>query len=85
MKCAKKTGAVITVEEHQIIGGLGSAVAECLSENYPVPMKRVGVMDRFGESGEPGELLQKFGLTCADVVESAKYVLGVKNERKEAS
>ena len=85
MKCAKKTGAVITVEEHQIIGGLGSAVAECLSENYPVPMKRVGVMDRFGESGEPGELLQKFGLTCPDVVESAKRVLRLKNERKAAS
>ncbi len=78
VKCAKKTGAVITVEEHQIIGGLGSAVAECLSENYPVPMKRVGVMDRFGESGEPNELLQKFGLTCPDVVESAKRVLRLK-------
>jgi transketolase len=78
VKCAKKTGAVVTVEEHQIIGGLGGAVAECLSENYPVPMKRVGVMDRFGESGEPDELLQKFGLTCAEVVESAKHVLGLK-------
>ncbi len=78
VKCAKKTGAVVTVEEHQIIGGLGSAVAECLSENYPVPMKRVGIMDSFGESGEPNELLQKFGLTCADVVESAKRVLRLK-------
>ncbi len=78
VECAKKTGAVITVEEHQVIGGLGGAVAECLSENYPVPMKRVGVMDRFGESGEPDELLQKFGLTCADVVASAKHVLGLK-------
>lgn len=78
VKCAKKTGAVITVEEHQIIGGLGGAVAECLSENYPVPMKRVGVMDRFGESGEPDELLQKFGLTCVNIVEAAKHVLELK-------
>jgi transketolase len=78
VKCAKKTGAVVTVEEHQIIGGLGGAVAECLSENYPVPMKRVGIMDRFGESGKPDELLQKFGLTYADVVESVKHVLELK-------
>ena len=81
VKCARKTGAVVTVEEHQIIGGLGSAVAECLSENYPVPMKRVGIMDRFGESGKPDELLQKFGLTCADVIESVKHVLELKNEK----
>lgn len=78
VKCARKTGAVVTVEEHQIIGGLGGAIAECLSENYPVPMKRVGIMDSFGESGKPDELLQKFGLTCANVVESAKHVLGLK-------
>ncbi len=78
VKCAKKTGAVVTVEEHQIIGGLGSAVAECLSENYPVPMKRVGVMDRFGESGEPDELLQKFGLTYVNIAEAVKHVIGLK-------
>ncbi len=81
VKCAKKTGAVITVEEHQIIGGLGSAVSECLSENYPVPIKRVGVMDRFGESGGPNELLQKFSLTYPNIVESAKRVLRLKNEK----
>ena len=81
VKCVRKTGAVVTVEEHQIIGGLGSAVAECLSENYPVPMKRVGIMDRFGESGKPDELLQKFGLTYADVVESVNHVLELKNEK----
>jgi transketolase len=78
VECAQKTGAVITVEEHQIIGGLGSAVAECLSENYPVPMKRVGIIDRFGESGPPNELLQKFGLTYPDIVESVKGVLKLK-------
>ncbi len=78
VECAQNTGAVITVEEHQIIGGLGSAVAECLSENYPVPMKRVGIIDRFGESGPPNELLQKFALTYPDIVESVKGVLKLK-------
>jgi transketolase len=60
---AKQTGAVVTAEEHSIIGGLGSAVAEVLSESYPVPLKRVGIQDTFGESGRPDELLAKYGLT----------------------
>lgn len=60
---AKKTGRVITVEDHQITGGLGSAVAEVLSEYYPVPIKRLGMLDSFGESGNPADLYQKFGLT----------------------
>jgi transketolase len=81
VNCAKKTGAVVTVEEHQITAGLGGAIAECLSENYPVPIKRVGIMDRFGESGKPDELLQKFGLTCPDIVTSVKHVLELKNEQ----
>jgi transketolase len=58
-----KTKLVITVEEAQINGGLGGAVAELLGEEFPVPMKRIGMRDRFGESGEPGELLEHFGLT----------------------
>ena len=78
VKVAKKTGAVVTVEEHQIIGGLGGAVAECLSENHPVPLKRIGINDRFGESGTPDELLKKFGLTGTEIAKSARDILGRK-------
>lgn len=60
---AEKTGAVLTIEEHQITGGLGGAVAEFLGEHHPVPLKRMGIQDRFGESGDPDELIEKFGLT----------------------
>lgn len=63
IESAQMTGAVVTAEEHSIIGGLGSAVAEVLGENAPVPMERVGVRDTFGESGSPEELLEKYGLT----------------------
>lgn len=59
---ARAAGRVVTVEEHQAIGGLGSAVAELLSEQYPVPLRRIGVPDQFGQSGEPNELLTHFGL-----------------------
>ncbi|MFH1392538.1 MAG: transketolase family protein [bacterium] len=69
---AKKTGRVITLEEHQIFGGLGSTVAEVLAENYPVPIKFMGVKDRFGESGAPEELLEKFKLTHKHVIKTAK-------------
>lgn len=72
---AQKTGAVVTCEEHNIYGGLGSAVAEVLVENCPVPMARVGVNDSFGESGLPDELLEKYGLTAAAIVEKAKAVI----------
>ncbi|MGE5654713.1 MAG: transketolase family protein [Bacillota bacterium] len=72
---AKKTGAVVTAEEHSIIGGLGSAVAEALAEHAPAPLERVGVKDTFGESGTPDALLKKYGLTAADIVEAAKRVL----------
>ncbi|MDW7675800.1 MAG: transketolase family protein, partial [Bacillota bacterium] len=60
---SKNKKAVITVEEHSIIGGLGSAVAEALMEHNPLPLKRIGIMDTFGESGNPNELLEKYGLT----------------------
>lgn len=73
---AKKTGAVVTCEEHSIIGGLGSAVAEVLGENAPVPMKRVGVNDVFGTSGEPDELMVHFGLTASDIAKAAQKLLG---------
>jgi len=75
---AKQTGAVVTAEEHSIIGGLGSAVAEVLSENYPVPLTRVGIKDTFGESGRPEELLVKYGLTSGEIIKAAKRVLSQK-------
>lgn len=64
---AKKTGKVVTIEEHSIVGGLGSAVSEVLSENAPVLLKRIGVNDRFGESGPALDLLKKFGLTSEPI------------------
>ena len=73
---ALKTGAVVTCEEHSIIGGLGSAVAEALGEHAPVPLARVGVRDVFGTSGEPAELMAHFGLTGADIAEAARAVIG---------
>ncbi len=72
---AEKSGAVVTVEEHQISGGLGSAVAEVLAKNNPVPMEFVGVQDRFGESGEPEELIEKFGMGVENIKEAIKKVL----------
>lgn len=69
---ARKTGAVVTAEEHSIIGGLGAAVAEVLCTSYPVPIKRVGTMDTFGESGEADELLVKYGLDAATIAARAK-------------
>lgn len=77
-KSAKKTGAVITVEEHQIYGGLGSAVAEYLAVHQPVPMQFVGMPDMFGESGEPEELLNKYGMSVERIVESALDVIKMK-------
>lgn len=75
---AQKTGAVVTCEEHNIYGGLGSAVAEVLVENCPVPMTRVGVEDSFGESGLPDQLLEKYGLTVDNIVKKAKAVIARK-------
>lgn len=74
----QKTNCVVTVEEHQIAGGMGSAIAETLVKQYPVPMEFVGVKDSFGESGEPDELLEKFGLTSAGVKEAIKKVISRK-------
>jgi transketolase len=75
LKSAKKSGAVVTVEEHQIIGGLGSAVAEVLGESNPVPLKRIGVQDRWGESGEPEELLTAFGLKSKNIVQAVNKLV----------
>lgn len=67
VRSAKRTKLVITVEEAQIIGGLGGAVCEALSEHYPVPIHRMGMRDRFGESGNPADLLEKYGLTAKHI------------------
>ena len=75
IKTAKETGAVLSVEEHSIYGGLGGAIAEVLAEKCPVPMKIIGVRDVFGESGEYDELLLKFGLTTMNIVTSAREIL----------
>ena len=78
IEMAQKTGAMVTCEEHNIYGGLGSAVAEVLVEHCPVPMARVGVEDSFGESGLPDQLLEKYGLTAANIADKAKAVIGRK-------
>ncbi len=75
LKSVRKTSAVVTVEEAQINGGLGGAVAELLGENYPVPLKRIGVQDRFGESGNPEELLEHFGLTAKHIMLAAHDII----------
>ena len=79
----KETGAVVTVEEHQINGGLGGAVAEVLVENFPVPMERVGMPDTFGESGQPKELFHKYGLDRGAIVLAAARVVKRKHETKQ--
>ncbi len=75
---AAKTGAVVTAEEHSIIGGLGGAVCEALAETCPVPVVRVGVEDRFGQSGKVPELLEEYGLTTANIVANAKKAVSLK-------
>ncbi|KND51086.1 MAG: transketolase [Parcubacteria bacterium C7867-007] len=72
---AKRTGRVITIEEHQIAGGFGSAIAECLSENYPAPITRLGINDSFGQSGTPEELLEHYGLSAAHIAEVARKAI----------
>lgn len=80
LKAAEDCGAIVTVEEHQITGGLGSAVAEVITQHFPVPMKIIGVQDRFGESGEPNELLTKFGLTKEAIAAAVTHVLRMKGK-----
>lgn len=75
---AHETGAVVTAEEHNIIGGLGSAVCEALAENFPVPVKRVGVNDVFGRSGKVPALLEMYGLTPANIAANAKAAIAMK-------
>lgn len=75
---AKDTGAVVTAEEHTVLGGMGSAVAELLAQTHPVPMRFVGIEDVFGTSGDPAELLKAFHLMPEDIVKAAKNVLRLK-------
>lgn len=75
IKAAKETKGIVTVEEHSIIGGLGSAVAEVVSENHPIFIERIGTMDTFGESGDGDELLHKYGLNVENIVNKAKELL----------
>jgi len=77
-KAAKETGAIVTAEEHNIIGGLGSAVAEVLCETCPVPMLRVGTEDKFGKSGKPAILLEEYGLTAKNIIAKAKEAIALK-------
>ena len=75
LQSVQKTGCVVTIEEHQAAGGMGSAVSEILSQKLPAPMEIIGVQDRFGESGEPNELLEKFGLMAKNIIEAAKRAI----------
>ncbi len=81
LKAARETGAIVTAEEHSIVGGLGGAVAEFLGEHCPTPMKRVGLNDRFGTSGKAEELLKYFGLMPADLAEAAREIIARKGSK----
>ena len=78
IESAKVTGAIVTVEEHSVIGGLGSAVAEVVTESCPVPVLKVGIKDTFGESGKPNELLEAYNLTSKDIVAKVKEAISLK-------
>ena len=74
-RAARETGAIITAEEHQVTGGLGSAVAEVIVKKHPVPTQMIGMPDRFGESGQPEELMDKYGMRARNIVEAAEKLL----------
>jgi transketolase len=74
---AKKTGHIVTCEEHSVLGGMGSAISEVLSEQYPVLTRRIGIPDMFGMSGEPKELIEHFGLDAAHIAQAAREVLAL--------
>lgn len=78
LSSARKTGAVVTAENHSVLNGLGGAVAEFLGENYPVPVKRVGVKDHFGEVGLTPFLKEKYGLTAKEIIEAAQGAISMK-------
>ena len=77
LAAARKAGRVLTVEEHQVAGGFGSAIAEFLSATYPVPVRRLGMQDAFGQSGEPEELIRHYGLSATGITTAVRALLGV--------
>ena len=81
IRSAEKTGAVVSCEEHQINGGLGDSIAQCLARHLPTPMEMVAVKDQFGESGKPLALLEKYGLSTQHIVDAAITCL----KRKQAT
>jgi transketolase len=83
VRAAEETGAIVTAEEHTIVGGLGGAVAEVLSEHRPVPLKRVGIADRFAETGPYTALLDRYGMAVADIVAAARHVVAMKARNKQ--
>ncbi len=78
MAAAKKCGAIVTVEEHQVLGGLGGAVAEVLARKAPTPIEFIGMQDTFGESGKPSELIEKYGMGVKDIIAAVRRVAGRK-------
>ena len=75
IKLTKEAGAIVTIEEHQIAGGLGSAVSEVLSQNFPVPIEFIGVRDQFGQSGKMEELLEHYGMNEKSIFDAVKKVI----------
>ena len=80
LQSIRKTKCAVTAEEHNIIGGLGDAIAQCAAKNFPIPIEYVGTKDTFGESGKPTDLLKKYGLDIPDIVAAAEKVIARKKE-----
>jgi transketolase len=81
IKAARETGAIVTAEEHTVLGGFGSAIAEIVTADEPVPVRMVGIQDKFGVSGEPDELFSHFGLTANHIAKAAKEALKLKKKK----
>ena len=80
LQSVKKTGCVVSCEEHEYNGGLGDSIAQLLVRNFPVPMEYIGVDDKFGESGEPMQLMAKYGLDAKHIIFAIKKVMARKNK-----
>jgi transketolase len=78
LQAARETGALVTAEEHSIVGGLGGAVAEAVADAYPVPVKRVGIADRFAETGPYNDMLNRYGMSVDGVVAAARQAVAAK-------
>ena len=82
-QCAQQTGAIVTAEEHSVIGGLGGAVAECIATTFPVPLERVGLVDTFAECGPYADLLEKYGMSAGAIMEAVRRVVKRKTSTSE--